>query len=58
INTSISNFGEGAFRLRIEYPCCIIQVKSKHFSVVLKKKSGKTKKKVTAKREFLHKTSF
>ncbi|KAF0747403.1 Uncharacterized protein FWK35_00024663 [Aphis craccivora] len=50
-NTSISIFGRGAFRLQIEYIWCIIQVKSKHFLEVFKK-IGKTKKNVTAKREF------
>jgi len=56
-NTSISNFGGGAFRLQIEYLWYIVQVKSKHFPVVFKK-IGKNQKKVPAKPEFLHKTSL
>ncbi|KAF0757784.1 Uncharacterized protein FWK35_00021605 [Aphis craccivora] len=47
-NAPISNFG-GGFRFKSEYPWCIIE-----FS----KKSRKTKKKMTEKREFLRKTSF
>ncbi|KAF0758066.1 Uncharacterized protein FWK35_00023521 [Aphis craccivora] len=47
-NAPISNYG-GGFRCKSEYPWCIIE-----FS----KKSRKTKKKVTEKREFLRKTSF
>ncbi|KAF0764161.1 Uncharacterized protein FWK35_00020499 [Aphis craccivora] len=53
---SISNF-EGGFRCKNEYPWCIIEVKSKHFPTVFKK-IGKTKNKMTEKREFLRKTSF
>ncbi|KAF0769020.1 Uncharacterized protein FWK35_00004182, partial [Aphis craccivora] len=41
----------------IEYPWCIIEVKSKYFPRVFKK-IEKNKKKVTEKREFLRKTSF
>ena len=55
-NVSISNF-RGGFRGQNEYAWCIIEVKSKHFPTVFKK-SSKTKKKVTEKREFLRKTSF
>ena len=55
-NVSISNFG-GGFRCKIGYPWCIIEVKSKHFPTVFKK-SRKTKKKRTEKREFLRKTGF
>ncbi|KAF0767621.1 Uncharacterized protein FWK35_00006090 [Aphis craccivora] len=55
-NAPISNF-KGGFRCKSEYPWCIIEVKSKHFPTVLKK-IEKNKKKMTEKREFLHKTSF
>ncbi|KAF0762284.1 Uncharacterized protein FWK35_00017484, partial [Aphis craccivora] len=55
-NDSVSNFGSG-FRWKSEYPWCIIQVKSKHFSTVFKKVE-KNKKKMMEKREFLRKTSF
>ncbi|KAE9545064.1 hypothetical protein AGLY_000607 [Aphis glycines] len=55
-NASISNF-RGGFRWKSEYPCCIIEVKSKHFPTVFKK-IEKNKKKMTEKREFLRKTSF
>ncbi|KAF0737863.1 Uncharacterized protein FWK35_00033646, partial [Aphis craccivora] len=48
-NAPISNY-RGDFRCKSEYPWCII----KQFS----KKSRKTKKKMTEKREFLRKTSF
>ncbi|KAE9531323.1 hypothetical protein AGLY_010529 [Aphis glycines] len=47
-NIPISNYG-GGFRCKSEYPWCIIE-----FS----KKSRKTKKKMTEKRQFLRKTSF
>ncbi|KAE9522070.1 hypothetical protein AGLY_017532 [Aphis glycines] len=47
-NAPISNYGSG-FRCKSEYPWCIIE-----FS----KKSRKTKKKMTKKREFLRKSSF
>ncbi|KAE9527043.1 hypothetical protein AGLY_013691 [Aphis glycines] len=47
-NAPISNYG-GGFRCKSEYPWCIIE-----FS----KKSRKTKKKMTEKRQFLRKTSF
>ncbi|KAF0704986.1 Uncharacterized protein FWK35_00031197, partial [Aphis craccivora] len=47
-NAPISNYG-GDFRCKSEYSWCIIE-----FS----KKSRKTKKKMTEKREFLRKTSF
>ncbi|KAF0763151.1 Uncharacterized protein FWK35_00034755, partial [Aphis craccivora] len=47
-NAPISNYG-GGFRCKSEYPWYIIG-----FS----KKSRKTKKKMTEKREFLRKTSF
>ncbi|KAE9524230.1 hypothetical protein AGLY_015269 [Aphis glycines] len=47
-NAPISNYG-GGFQCKIEYPWCIIE-----FS----KKSRKTKKKMTEKRQFLRKTSF
>ncbi|KAF0710642.1 Uncharacterized protein FWK35_00032889 [Aphis craccivora] len=36
-NALFSNFG-GGFRWKSEYPWCIIEVKSKHFPTVLKKK--------------------
>ncbi|KAF0754612.1 Uncharacterized protein FWK35_00031830, partial [Aphis craccivora] len=52
----ISNFGSG-FRCKSEYPWYIIHVKSKRFLTVFKK-IEKNKKKMTEKREFLHKTSF
>ncbi|KAF0768535.1 Uncharacterized protein FWK35_00006711 [Aphis craccivora] len=55
-NAPISNFG-GGFRCKSEYPWCNIEVKSKHFPTVFKK-IEKNKKKMTEKREFLHKTSF
>ncbi|KAF0769591.1 Uncharacterized protein FWK35_00013217 [Aphis craccivora] len=54
-NAPISKFG-GGFRRKSEYPWCIKEVKSKHFSTVFKK-IEKNKKKVTEKREFLRKTS-
>ncbi|KAE9534735.1 hypothetical protein AGLY_008027 [Aphis glycines] len=47
-NAPISNYGSGS-RCKSEYPWCIIE-----FS----KKSSKTKKKITEKRQFLRKTSF
>ncbi|KAF0757673.1 Uncharacterized protein FWK35_00013689, partial [Aphis craccivora] len=47
-NAPISNY-KGGFQCKSEYPWCIIE-----FS----KKSRKTKKKMTEKREFLRKTSF
>ncbi|KAF0756299.1 Uncharacterized protein FWK35_00031058 [Aphis craccivora] len=34
-NAQISNFA-GGFRWKSEYPCCIIEVKSKHFPTVFK----------------------
>ncbi|KAF0755816.1 Uncharacterized protein FWK35_00026114, partial [Aphis craccivora] len=43
-NAPISNFG-GGFRCKSEYPWCIIEVKSKHFPTVFKKKIEKNKKK-------------
>ncbi|KAF0754359.1 Uncharacterized protein FWK35_00031334 [Aphis craccivora] len=55
-NAPISNYG-GGFRCKIEYPWCIIEVKSKPFPIVFKK-IEKNKKKMTEKREFLRKTSF
>ena len=42
-NASISNFG-GGFRWQSGYPCCIIDVKSKHFSTVFKKIEKNKKK--------------
>ncbi|KAF0768783.1 Uncharacterized protein FWK35_00008596 [Aphis craccivora] len=54
-NASISNFG-GGFRWKNKYPWCIIEVKSKHFPTVLKKKLRKTKK--DGKRKYLRKTSL
>ncbi|KAF0758203.1 Uncharacterized protein FWK35_00021351 [Aphis craccivora] len=43
-NAPISNFGSG-FRCKIEYLWCIIEVKSKHFPTVFKKKEINKKKK-------------
>ncbi|KAF0765648.1 Uncharacterized protein FWK35_00014582 [Aphis craccivora] len=43
-NAPISNFG-GGFRCKSEYPWFFIDVKSKHFPTVFKKKSRKTEKK-------------
>ncbi|KAF0762322.1 Uncharacterized protein FWK35_00017762 [Aphis craccivora] len=43
-NAPISNFG-GGFRCKSEYPWCIIQIKSKHFSTVFKKIEINKKKK-------------
>ncbi|KAE9534000.1 hypothetical protein AGLY_008736 [Aphis glycines] len=42
-NASISNFG-GGFQWKSEYPWCIIEVKSKHFSTVFKKIKKNKKK--------------
>ncbi|KAF0764748.1 Uncharacterized protein FWK35_00004686 [Aphis craccivora] len=55
-NAPNSNFG-GGFRCKIEYPWCIIKIKSNHLPTVFKK-IEKNKKKITEKREFLRTTIF
>ncbi|KAE9544123.1 hypothetical protein AGLY_001812 [Aphis glycines] len=48
----------GGFRWQSEYPWCIIEFKSKHFSTIFKKKNREKQKKSDGKQEFLRKTSF